>query len=277
MAVEDLEINEIRALCQVVQEKYGYDFNNYAISSLKRRILRIIELFKISSAAVLTEKIKNDPLFFKQFINELTVNVTEMYRDPSLWRDLRDKILPNLFSTHNNIKIWHAGCSSGEEVYSMAILLKENGWLDKAKIYATDIDESILAKAKEGKYALKNMTEVNEKNYIRYGGTKKLEDYYKIENGFAKMDTSLVSGVTYRIHDLVKSGVFNKFDIILCRNVLIYFNQQLQNDVFKMFHESLFNYSYFIIGSKETLIWSEIATKFITVNQEEKIFKKVKE
>lgn len=277
MAVEDLEINEIRALCQTVQEKYNYDFSNYAISSLKRRILRIMEIFKIGSAAILTDKLRTDPLFFKQFINELTVNVTEMYRDPSLWRDLRDKILPNLFSTHNNIKIWHAGCSSGEEVYSMAILLKENGWLDKAKIYATDIDESILTKAKDGKYALKNMVEVNEKNYIRYGGTKKLEDYYKVENGIAKMDASLVSQVTYRTHDLVKSGVFNKFDIILCRNVLIYFNQQLQNDVFKMFHESLFNYSYFIIGSKETLIWSEIATKFITVNQEEKIFKKVKE
>lgn len=277
MAIEDIEINELRTLCQTVNEKYNYDFNNYAISSLKRRLLRIIEIFKINTVAALNDKLKNDSAFFKQFINELTVNVTEMYRDPSLWRDLRDKILPNLFSTHSTIKIWHAGCSSGEEVYSMAILLKENGWLEKSKIYATDIDESILSKAKEGKYALKNMLEVNEKNYIRFGGTKKLDDYYKVDNGIAKMDPSLVSQVTYRTHDLVKSGVFNKFDIILCRNVLIYFNQQLQNDVFKLFHESLFNYSYFIIGSKETLIWSEVATKFITVNQEEKVYKKVKE
>ncbi|HTF82829.1 MAG TPA: CheR family methyltransferase, partial [Cytophagales bacterium] len=113
--------------------------------------------------------------------------------------------------------------------------------------------------------------------YIRYGGTGKLSDYYKEEHGAALMDTSLVANVTYRTHDLVKSGVFNKFDLILCRNVMIYFNQQLQNEVFKLFHESLFNYSYFIIGSKETLIWSEIANKFITINQEEKIFKKVKE
>jgi chemotaxis protein methyltransferase CheR len=275
--IEDIEINEIRYLCQVIHEKYNYDFSNYAISSFKRRILRILDLFKIGSVALLVDKIKSDPAFFKLFLNEITVNVTEMFRDPSLWRELRDKVLPNLFSTHETIKIWHAGCSSGEEVFSMCILLKENGWLDKVKIYATDIDENILAKAKAAKYSIKNMIEVNEKNYIRYGGTGKLSDYYKEENNLAVMDTSLVENVTYRIHDLVKSGVFNKFDIILCRNVLIYFNQQLQNEVFKMFHQSLFNYSYFIIGSKETLIWSDIANKFIIVNQEEKIFKKVKE
>ena len=275
--IEDIEINDIRILCQVVHEKYNYDFNNYAISSFKRRITRVLELFKINSMGILIEKIKNDPAFFKSFINEITVNVTEMFRDPSLWRELRDKILPNLFSTHEQIKIWHAGCSSGEEVYSMAIMLKEQGWLNKVKIYATDIDESILYKAKEGKYSSKNMIDINEKNYIRFGGKEKLADYYKEENGVVKMNPSLVENVTYRIHDLVKTGVFNKFDLIMCRNVLIYFNQQLQNDVFRMFHESLFNYSYFIIGSKETLIWSDIAGKFITVNQEEKIFKKVKE
>lgn len=275
--IEDIEINDIRYLCQVVHEKYNYDFSNYAISSFKRRILRILELFKIESMSVLIEKVKSEPVFFRTFLNEITVNVTEMFRDPSLWRELRDKVLPNLFSTHETIKIWHAGCSSGEEVYSMCILLKENGWLNKTKIWATDIDDSILSKAKDAKYSMKNMVEVNDKNYIRYGGKGKLSDYYREENGLARMDTSLVEGVTYRIHDLVKSGVINKFDLILCRNVLIYFNQQLQNDVFRMFHESLFNYSYFVIGSKETLIWSDIANKFITVNQEEKIFKKVKE
>lgn len=275
--IEDVEISEIRTLCQVIHENYKYDFSNYAISSLKRRIIRFLDMYKIPSMAVLIDKIKADVAFFKTFLNELTVNVTEMFRDPSLWRDLREKILPNLFSTQDTIKIWHAGCSSGEEVYSMCILLKENGWLDKAKIWATDIDENIISKAKNAKYNLKNMQEVNEKNYIRFEGPKKLSDYYKEENGLAIMDTSLVQNVTYRTHDLVKSGVFNKFDLILCRNVMIYFNQQLQNEVFKMFHESLFNYSYFIIGAKESLIWSDVANKFITVNQEEKIFKKVKE
>lgn len=275
--IDDIEINEIRTLCHVIHEKYNYDFNNYAISSFKRRIIRIFELFKVGSMAMLIERVKTDPIFFKLFINEITVNVTEMFRDPSLWRELRDKILPNLFSTHEQIKIWHAGCSSGEEVYSMAILLKEQGWLNKVKLYATDIDDAILIKAKEGKYSTKNVLEINEKNYIRYGGNSVLSNYYKEENGMVKMDQSLVENVVYKKHDLVKTGVFNKFDMVLCRNVLIYFNQQLQNDVFRMFHESMFNYSYLIIGSKETLIWSDIANKFITVNQEEKIFKKVKE
>ncbi len=276
--IEDIEISELRNLCQIVKEKYNYDFNNYAMSSFKRRVLRVLEIHKISSTLALIEKIKYDAAFFKVFLNEITVNVTEMFRDPSLWRDLRDKILPNLFSTHETIKIWHAGCSSGEEVYSMCILLKEMGLLHKVKIYATDIDEPILAKAKEGKYTIKNMIDVNEKNYIRLGGIQKLSDYYtETSGGFVKMNPSLVENVVYRSHDLVKSGVFNKFDLILCRNVLIYFNQQLQNDVFKMFHESLFNYSYFIIGSKETLIWSDVASKFIIVNSEEKVFKKVKE
>lgn len=275
--VEEIEITEIRQLCQVIHERYGYDFSNYAVSSFKRRILRFLELYKIATPAALIEKLRSEPATFKTFLNEITVNVTEMFRDPSLWRELREKILPNLFSTHERLKIWHAGCSSGEEVYSMCIMLKENNWLDKVQIWATDIDENILTKAKSGQYSMKNMLEVNEKNYIRYGGAAKLTDYYKEQNGVAMMNQSLVENVTFRMHDLVKSGVFNKFDIILCRNVLIYFNQQLQNDVFKMFHESLFNYSYFVIGSKETLIWSDIASKFITVNQEEKIFKKVKE
>lgn len=275
--VEDIEITEIRAICQLVQEKYKYDFGNYAISSFKRRIIRILELYRLNTVTELIVKLQNEPVFFKQFLNEITVNVTEMFRDPSLWRELRDKVFPNLFSTHETVKIWHAGCSSGEEVYSMAIMLKESGWLDKVKIYATDIDENILAKAKDAKYNLKNMLEVNEKNYIRFGGNKTMKDYYKEENGFAKMDQSLVTAVNFKTHDLVRSSAFNKFDIILCRNVLIYFNQQLQNDVFRMFHESLFNYSYLVIGSKETLIWSDIANKFITVNNEEKIFKRVKE
>ncbi|MDX2196076.1 MAG: protein-glutamate O-methyltransferase CheR [Cytophagales bacterium] len=275
--IEDIEINELRALCHAITEKYSYDFGNYAISSFKRRIIRFLELYKINNMVTLTEKVKNDSNFFKLFLNEITVNVTEMFRDPSMWRDLREKVLPNLFSTHETIKIWHAGCSSGEEVYSMCILLHENGWLDKTKIWATDIDDSILAKAKDAKFSMKNMLEVNEKNYIRYVGKSKISDYYKEVNGMAVMDTKLTRNVTFRIHDLVRSGLFNKFDLILCRNVLIYFNQQLQNEVFKLFHESLFNYGYFIIGSKETLIWSDIASKFITVNNEEKVYKKVKE
>lgn len=275
--IEDIEINDVRSLTLVVKEKYNYDFSNYAISSFKRRLIRIMEIYKFDTFERLMVKIKNEPAFFKEFLSELTVNVTEMFRDPSMWRELRDKILPNLFEAHESIKIWHAGCSSGEEVFSMAIMLKENGWLDRTKLFATDIDHTILAKAKEGRFHIKNMQELNDKNYLRYGGKTDLSDYYKIEGTNAQFDKSLVSNVNFMEHNLASGQLFTKVDIVLCRNVLIYFNQNLQNDVFRLLHQSLFNYGYLVVGSKETLVWCDIANKFITVNNEEKIFKKIRD
>ena len=275
--IEDIEINDVRSLTQIVKEKYDYDFSNYAISSFKRRLIRIMELYKFDNFEKLLVRIKNEPTFFKEFLSELTVNVTEMFRDPSLWRELRDKVLPNLFESHETVKIWHAGCSSGEEVYSMAIMLKECGWLNRAKIFATDIDHSILAKAKEGKFSVKNMNELNDKNYYRYGGTTQLSDYYTTEGTNAQMDKSLLANVNFMEHNLASGIAFTKVDIVLCRNVLIYFNQNLQNEVFRLLHQSLFNYGYLIVGSKETLVWCDIANKFITVNNEEKVFKKIRD
>lgn len=158
----------------------------------------------------------------------------------------------------------------------MAILLKEMGILDKVNIIASDIDKPVLAKAEKGEYPMKNM-ELNEKNYIRFQGTTSLKDYYEEKNGKAIMDRSLIERASFRNYDLVRGGVFNKFDLILCRNVMIYFNQNLQNSVLKKLHESLFKYGYLAIGSKESLIWCEIANRFIVVNNEEKIYKKIKE
>ena len=274
--MQDIHIVDIRKLTETIKAKYGYDFTNYAISSFKRRILRILELYKFNSADALIKKIGEEPAFFEEFISEITVNVTEMFRDPSFWRILRDKIIPNILLNHNKVTIWHAGCSSGEEVYSMAILLKEMGILQDSKIIATDIDNQILDRAKSGVYSAKNM-ELNEKNYVRFRGENELNKYFEIRNGLAYMDKSLVKDVSYRKHDLVNGIVFNKFDLVLCRNVMIYFNQNLQNDVLKKLHESIFKYGYLAIGSKESLIWCEISNKFIVVNNEEKIYKKIKE
>jgi chemotaxis protein methyltransferase CheR len=246
------------------------------MSSFKRRVQRILELHNFNSVDALTKRIADDSTFFEEFINEITVNVTEMFRDPSFWRELRDKIIPNILLNHQKVSIWHAGCSSGEEVYSMAILLKEMDILESSKIIATDIDEDILNKAKGGVYAQKNM-EINEKNYVRFRGNNELNKYFEVKNGLAYMDKSLVKDVSFRKHDLVNGIVFSKFDIVLCRNVMIYFNQTLQNDVLKKLHESIFKYGYLAIGTKESLIWCEIANKFIVVNNEEKIYKKIKE
>ncbi|WMN10719.1 protein-glutamate O-methyltransferase CheR [Marivirga salinae] len=273
---QDIEISDLRRITELVKEQYRYDFTNYAMSSFRRRILRIMELYKFGSADLLIKRLKDDKSFFDEFIAEITVNVTEMFRDPPFWRELRDNVIPNILLNHNTISIWHAGCSSGEEVFSMAVLLKEMGILDKAKIIATDIDKVILEKAKKGHYSMKNM-ELNEKNYIRFEGKNNFKDYFKEENGKAVMDKSLIQNVSFREHDLVQGVVFNKFDLILCRNVMIYFNQNLQNEVLKKHHESLFKYGYLVIGSKESLIWCEIANKFIVVNNEEKIYKKIKD
>jgi chemotaxis protein methyltransferase CheR len=273
---QDIEISDLRRITELVKDQYRYDFTNYAMSSFRRRILRIMELYKFGSADLLIKRLKDDKSFFDEFIAEITVNVTEMFRDPPFWRELRDNVIPNILLNHNTISIWHAGCSSGEEVFSMAVLLKEMGILDKAKIIATDIDKVILEKAKKGHYSMKNM-ELNEKNYIRFEGKNNFKDYFKEENGKAVMDKSLIQNVSFREHDLVQGVVFNKFDLILCRNVMIYFNQNLQNEVLKKHHESLFKYGYLVIGSKESLIWCEIANKFIVVNNEEKIYKKIKD
>ena len=274
--MQDVEISDLRRLTKVILDEYDYDFTNYAMSSFRRRIQRILELYKFGSVTMLIKRLKEDREFFDEFISEVTVNVTEMFRDPSFWRELRDHIIPNILLNHNTISIWHAGCSSGEEVFSMAILLKEMDMLDKAKIIATDIDTSILDRARKGAYPIKNM-DLNEKNYIRFQGTKELSNYYREENGKAILDPKLVENVSWRQHDLVQGIVFNKFDLILCRNVMIYFNQNLQNEVLKKLHESLFKYGYLVIGSKESLIWCEIANKFIVVNNEEKIYKKIKD
>lgn len=273
--ITELDISDLKRITGVVKQKYNYDFTNYAMSSFKRRILRILEMQKIN-VDTLIKKITSSPDYFEDFLNEITVNVTEMFRDPSFWRAMRDDILPAILLNHKKFKIWHAGCSSGEEVISMCIILQEMGILEDVSIIATDLDSKILQKAKEGKQHLKNM-DLNEKNYIRYSGTGALKDYYSIENDQAVFNDKLLKNVSFRKHDLVMGEVFNKFDLVLCRNVMIYFNQNLQNEVLKKFHASLFRYGYLAIGSKESLIWCDIGNKFLVANKEEKIYKKLKE
>jgi chemotaxis protein methyltransferase CheR len=271
----DIDIADLKRISELIHQKYNYDFRNYAMSSFKRRVLRIMELKKLSVDALI-KKLNEQPLFINEFLDELTVNVTEMFRDPSFWRVMREEVIPAILLNHKQFKIWHAGCSSGEEVVSMCIMLKEMNLLQDVTIIATDLDVNILEKAKSMSYPLKNM-DLNEKNYIRFQGTGNFKDYYKEENGLAVFNKDLLSNVSFRRHDLVLGEPFNKFDLILCRNVMIYFNQTLQNEVLKKFHESLFKYGYLAIGSKESLIWCDYANRFIVVNNEEKIYKKIKD
>ncbi|MGB3618036.1 MAG: protein-glutamate O-methyltransferase CheR [Catalinimonas sp.] len=271
----DVDITDLRRLTAFVMNRYGVDFTNYATSSLRRRILRILELERLPSVDALLHKLES-PDYLHHFVSEVTVNVTEMFRDPSFWRVLRDKVIPTIMLNHDKISVWHAGCSSGEEVFSMAVMLREMGLLDRAKIVATDLDRSILQRARQGRYTAKNM-DLNEKNYIRFQGASALKDYYTVRDGFAHFDPTLVQNVSFREQDLVRGAAFSKFDLVLCRNVMIYFNQSLQNRVLTLLHESLFKYGYLAIGSKESLIWCEISSKFLVADNEEKVYKKVKE
>ena len=273
--MRDIEIADLRKIAEMVKEKYQYDFSNYAMSSFKRRISRILDLYSLTVETLL-KKLSTEEGFVEIFLTEITVNVTEMFRDPSFWAVLKKQIISSILLNHKKFKIWHAGCSSGEEVYSMAITLKELGILNDVTVIATDIDNKILNYAKAGVYNLKNM-ELNEKNYIQYHRSGSLKDYYEVKDGKAVMDKSLIENVSFRKHDLVTGDVFNKFDLIICRNVMIYFNQNLQNEVLTKLHASLFKYGYLAIGSKESLIWCDIAHKFIVVNNEEKIYKSIKD
>lgn len=273
--MQDIDIADLKRISELIYQKHRYDFRNYAMSSFKRRVLRIMEIKRLTVDSLL-RKLNDQPSFINEFLDELTVNVTEMFRDPSFWRVMREEIIPAILLNHKQFKIWHAGCSSGEEVVSMSILLKEMGIIDDVTIIATDLDVNILDRARAASYPVKNM-DLNEKNYIRFQGTASLQQYYRVENGTAIFDPSLMKNVSFRRHDLVLGEPFNKFDLILCRNVMIYFNQSLQNEVLKKFHESLFKYGYLAIGSKESLIWCDYANRFIVVNTEEKIYKKIKD
>ena len=273
--IQDIDISDLKKITEVVYAQHGYDFRNYAMSSFKRRMLRILEVCGLTVESLLA-KLSDRSGFIDTFLDEMTVNVTEMFRDPGFWRLLREEIIPGILLNNRQFKIWHAGCSSGEEVISMKILLHEMGIANDVRIFASDLDQAILEKAKKPCYSLKNM-ETNEKNYIRFQGKKSLKDYYTEENGKAVINPDLLANVSYQRHDLVLGHGFGTFDLILCRNVMIYFNQALQNEVLKKFHGSLHKYGYLVIGAKESMIWCDYANRFIVVNQEERVFKKIRD
>ena len=264
--------SEVEELILLINDYSGYDFSDYSMQSLHRRFQRYIDLNKISDFKQLLQDLMNDSAMVNNLIEEVTVNVTEIFRDPSFFAAIRTDLVPQL-NKLPLIKIWHAGCSTGEEVYSMAILLKEHDLLDKSIIYATDINQTVLDVAKSGKYNLESFNE-NEINYIESTGNKKLSDYYTVLNGEVLMNDDLKSKIIFSTHNLVSDKVFNHFDLIICRNVLIYFNKSLQDNVLQLFYDSLTENGILGIGSKETLMFSPIESKMQVINANWKIWKK---
>lgn len=275
MILEEQGLNEeeIALLLNDLLEQYGYDFTEYSKASIKRRILRLYTLGKFPSFAEFRYHVKSNPLYFQYFVEQLTVNVTEMFRDTTFYKFLRETILPRL-GTYPFIRVWIAGCSTGEEVYSVAILLKEANLLHKSLIYATDLNSRVLEMARSGIFPLVHMKQYSE-NYIQTGAKDDFSSYYTAKYDRAIFDKSLGSKMIFSTHNLVSDRSFNEFQLILCRNVLIYFNKDLQTKVIQLFDDSLENLGYLALGSKETLRFSPIANRFKQVDTKEKIWRKI--
>ena len=257
---------------EAIKMKYGYNFSEYSRAHIKRRIKNRLDKSGINNILELTHKVLEDETFFRDVLLDFSINVTEMFRDSQFFRYLRESIIPVLKS-YPQIKIWHAGCSSGEEVYSMAILLKESGLYDRCQIYATDFNGKIIEKAKSGIYSLEAMKEYT-KNYILAGGTHSFSDYYIAKYDNAILESELKKRITFAEHNLVTDGSFGEMNLIICRNVMIYFDKTLQNRVNKLFLDSLIKGGYLCLGSKETLSFSDVIDKFDTVSEEFKIYRK---
>jgi len=265
---------DLAMLLQDMVEHYGYDFSDYSRASIKRRVSRLISTDHIPSFAELRFKLVEDEEFFNHFLEEVTVNVTEMFRDPLFFKALRESILPKL-STYPLIRIWHAGCSTGEEVYSMAILLQEEGLLERSLLYATDINQQVLERAKSRQFPIDEM-KLFTQNYIEAGGKNDFSSYYTASYEKALFKEELQSRMVFSTHNLVVDQSFNEFNLIICRNVLIYFNRELQNQVIGLFNESLPSLGYLALGNKETLGFTDYDHHFKTINQKQRIWQKIK-
>lgn len=265
--------DEVELLLSDLLEMHGYDFTNYARASIKRRINRLFTLDRFPSFAELRYKVRNDPVYLRRVVEQISVNVTEMFRDPSFYKTLRNEVLPML-ATRPSVKIWHAGCSTGEEVYSMAILLKEANLLHKSLLYATDINPGALEKARKGIFPISEMKYYSE-NYILSGGQSEFSSYYTAQYNWVKFDESLSQRMILATHNLVSDRSFNEFQLIICRNVLIYFDKILQDKVFRLFDQSLESLGYLALGSKETLRFSSVVSHYRQLENKEKIWRKI--
>lgn len=271
--VIDTKDIEVDLLLQAVYLKYGYDFRNYSKAHLKRRINQRVQLSGFNTISELQNKVLWDKVFFRTFLQDLSINVTEMFRDPEFYLAFREKVVSDL-KTYARLKVWHAGCSTGEEVYSLAILLHEENLLDRTQIYATDFNKSVLETAKQGIYSKKDIT-LYAKNYKEAGGKGKLSDYYTSKYGSVLFDKSLSKNIVFADHNLVTDSVFAEVNLIFCRNVLIYFDRFLQNKVLKLFTESLTKRGILCLGTKESLRFTDFEHNYALLDKKMKIYKKL--
>jgi len=267
-----IDRDSLKELLESIRFAYGYDFTDYAEASVRRRVDHFVNNRKIGSLDQLAKIILRDEKMFEEFVQEISVTVTEMFRDPVFYKSLRENVMKRL-ATYPFIKVWIAGCATGEEVYSIAILLKEEHLLSRSVIYATDINQKSLQFAKEGIYNVANMKDYTS-NYQKSGGKRSFSEYYKSKYNSVMFDKSLRQNIVFSPHNLAVDKSFNEFQLIICRNVLIYFNQHLQNKVIRLFYESLCPFGFIGLGNKESLLFSDKRKFFEEIDRKEKIFMK---
>ncbi|MDQ0011444.1 chemotaxis protein methyltransferase CheR [Luteibacter jiangsuensis] len=267
MDVEDIEI---QLFVRAMQLRHGYDFSDYAPASLKRRIQQLVRTHDAGTISGLTTRLLHDQDFLRKAVEGLSVPVSEMFRDPPVFRALRDKVFPVLAS-YAEINIWQAGCAHGQEVYSLAIMLEEAGLYDRTRIYATDFNDAALAAAAEGIYATRDARDWS-RNYLEAGGKHSFSDYYSARYEFIKLDRRLRRHVTFINHNLVTDKVFCEAHLILCRNVLIYFSNALQDRTLGLFRDSLVRGGFLCLGTRENIDFSPAAAGFTDIDQAMRIY-----
>ena len=269
----ELEQLEVELLLEGVFRRYGYDFRHYAPASLKRRLRRRMEGEHLETMSALQERVLRDPAVMERLLLDLSINVTAMFRDPTFFRAFRELVVPPL-RTYPFSRLWVAGCSTGEEVYSFAIVLAEEGLSDRVRIYATDINQNVVDIARRGVFPLDKMQEYTQ-NYIRGGGTRSFSEYYVARYDGARFSRSLVDSVVFAQHNLASDAAFNEFQAIACRNVMIYFDRPLQEHVHTLFYESLAMFGVLALGQKETIRFSPHEEAFEELDAAEKLYRKI--
>lgn len=263
---------ELKLLLEAINLKYSYDFRHYSPVSLKRRVVQAMNQMGCHTLSALQEKILHNSECFYDLLQFITIPVSEMFRDPHYFLSLREKVIP-LLKTYPSLKIWVAGCSTGEEVYSLAILLHEEELLERTILYATDINPRSLEKANQGIFDLKDIQKFTQ-NYQKSGGKGSFSDYYTAAFNSVKFNNALKKNITFANHSLVTDAVFSEMHLISCRNVLIYFDRELQDRAFGLFHESLCRKCFLGLGHKETIQFSQHAEYFNTFVKEDRIYQK---
>ncbi len=270
--VTSLERLEIQLLLEAVFRHYGHDFRSYAFSSLRRRLHKRLDAESLSTFSSLQDRLLHDPEAMERLLRDMSVNVTGMFRDPSFFLALRQKVVP-ILRTYPFVRIWHAGCATGEEVYALAIMLEEEGLYERSRIYATDMNSDALDKAKSGIFPLARMREYTS-NYLQAGGARSFSEYYSANYDAALFDAKLRRNVLFAQHNLATDTSFSEFNLILCRNVLIYFDRQLKERVYKLFAASLASLGVLCLGRRESLRFTMVETEYEEFDAKERIYRR---